>query len=443
MSQGISRRNLIKGAAAAAAALPVSKASKVFAAPAVIQSGPLTITLWSSWSGALGDAQAEVVKRFNESQTEIVVDNQFQGSYGDTAQKLTAALAANQTPDISVLSDVWWFKFYLNNVLLPLNDLIAANQLDATDYVDSLWNEGVKQDVQHWIPFARSTPLFYYNKDAFAAAGLNAAPTKWSEFAEAAPALLKKDGDTVTQIPFMHANGGSYVAWLFQGVCWAFGGHYSDADFKIRINEPEAVAAGEFFRSSIADGWAAITQDASNGPDSDFQNGTAASILASTGGLTPTLANAKFEVGTAFLPEELQFGCSTGGAGLAILANAPAERQEAAFQYISFATSPEITTYWSQNTGYMPVRKSAIAGPEMQEFFTQHPQYKVAVDQLAKTQPQDSARVYIPNGDQIIGSGLELILIENQDAQSAFDGVATTLTEEAQPVLEALAALGS
>jgi sn-glycerol 3-phosphate transport system substrate-binding protein len=153
------------------------------------------------------------------------------------------------------------------------------------------------------------------------------------------------------------------------------------------------------------------------------------------------MANAKFNVGTAFLPEEKTFGCCTGGAGLAVLSTAPKERQEAGFKYIAFATSPEITTYWSQNTGYMPVRKSAIASKEMQDFFAKNPNYKVAVDQLPKTQPQDSARVFIPNGDQIISKGLEQILVNNVDAQQAFDDVAKTLTEEAQPVIEALKAL--
>jgi sn-glycerol 3-phosphate transport system substrate-binding protein len=89
----------------------------------------------------------------------------------------------------------------------------------------------------------------------------------------------------------------------------------------------------------------------------------------------------------------------------------------------------------------MPVRKSAIASQEMQDFFAKNPNYKVAVDQLPKTRQQDSARVWIPNGDQIIGKGLEQILVNNQDAQTAFDGVAQTLTEEAQPVIEALKAI--
>jgi sn-glycerol 3-phosphate transport system substrate-binding protein len=445
MARQFNRRTLFKGAGASAAVVALGKRSAAFAAPAVVKQTGSTVDVvyWGSWSGDLGKAEEEVVKRFNESQQDVKVEYQYQGNYEATAQKLTAALAAKQTPDVSALSDVWWFKFYLNKAIAPLNDFIAAEELDTTDYVDSLYNEGVRDGVNFWLPFARSTPLFYYNKDAFAEAGLDGPPAKWSDFAEVAPKLVKKNGSTVTQSAFVHATGASYIAWLFQGVDWAFGGHYSDPDFTIRINEPPSVAAGEFFRKSIADGWAVVTQDPDNGPDSDFWNGLAASMMASTGGLVSIMANAKFNVGTAFLPEEVQFGCSTGGAGLAVLANVPTEKQQAAFKYMAFATSPDITTYWSQNTGYMPVRKSAIASQAMQDFFAQNPNYKVAVDQLAKTQPQDSARVFIPNGDQIIGKGLGEITVNNADPQKAFDDVAKTLTEEAKPVIDALKALQS
>lgn len=78
----------------------------------------------------------------------------------------------------------------------------------------------------------------------------------------------------------------------------------------------------------------------------------------------------------------------------------------------------------------------------MQAFFEENPNFKTAVDQLKLTRPRDSARVFIPNGDQIIGVGLERITVNREEAQPAFDEVAATLTEETKPVLEALAALG-
>ncbi len=304
---------------------------------------------------------------------------------------------------------------------------------DFSDYVDSLIGEGNRDGVQYWVPFARSTPLFYYNKEAFAEVGLTEAPTTWDELVAVAPDLVQMDGDTVARSAFAHPDGASYVAWLFQGVVWQWGGEYSDADFNIKINEEAAVAAGEFYRSSVADGWATVPVD----PENDFAQGFTTSILASTGSLRGITDTATIDFGTAFLPEgPVGPGVCTGGAGLAILNSS--EKHEAAFQVMSWLSSAESTAWWSQNTGYMPVQKAAVESEEMQAFFEENPNFKVAVDQLATTRAQDAARVFIPGGDQIIGGGLEEILINGGEVQSAFDAVAAELTEEAIPVLEAL-----
>jgi sn-glycerol 3-phosphate transport system substrate-binding protein len=423
---------------AGAAAIAGKGASSAFAAPAVIQSGPVEVLFWSSFGGALGDAMTYVVDQFNASQTDFVINNQFQGSYEETAQKITAALPANQAPDMSILSEIWWFKFFAANALAPLNDLIAATGFDRTDYVDSLINEGFRNDTQWWIPFARSTPIFYYNKEAFAEVGMTEAPKTWDEFTAVAQDLVQKEGDTVTRAAFAHLTAAGYLAWPFQGVVWQWGGRYSDDDFNIMINQPEAVAAAEFYKQSVADGWAAMSSDAT----ADFTSGLATAMFSSTGGLRSVQEQATFEVGTGFFPEgPAGFGCPTGGSGLSIFKNAAPEKQEGAFAFMQFASSPEITTWWSQNTGYMPVRKSAVESEEMQAFFVDNPNFKVAVEQLALTKPQDPARIYIPNGDQLIGTALERIMIDQDDAQAVFDDIALELEDEAQPVLEQLAEL--
>jgi sn-glycerol 3-phosphate transport system substrate-binding protein len=431
MSQ-ISRRSVLKGAAGAGAVAVGSKRSKAFAAPAVLkQSGPIEVLYWGAFSEALGESEAEIVRMFNESQTDVVLNYESQLDYESLDQKLTAALAANQAPDIVLLSDVWWFKHYLNNTLAPLNDFISANKVDIADFQDSLIVEGFRDDTYWWMPFARSTPLFYYNKTMFDAAGITELPKTWSEFAEIAPSLV--DGDRKA---FAHPSGASYIAWLFQGVTWAFGGSYSTPEFEITIDSPETVAAGEFYRASVADGWASTPDD----PNTDFVNELTASMMASTGGLAGLKTNIadKFEWRTAFLLEEKGFGCCTGGSGLGIMAGSPPEKQEAAFKFIEYVTSVEGTTWWSQNTGYMPVRKSAAASEEMQAFFAENPNSKVAVDQLPLTKPQDAARVFIPGGDQIIGSGLEAITINNEEAEVAFADVKAELEEAGEPIVEAL-----
>ncbi|CAN5619046.1 ABC transporter substrate-binding protein [soil metagenome] len=442
--QSLSRRQLLQGLGAGlsmfalAACVPVAPAggSNTASAPAKAKT---TVVLWSSFSGKNGEAEASLVKQFNESQPDVTIDYQFQGSYEETAQKLTAAIQAHTTPDVTLLSDVWWFKFYLNQTLLPLDDLLTTAKVDLSDYQDSLINEGVRQGKHYWIPFARSTPLFYYNKEKWSQAGLpDRGPETWAEFSEWAPKLVETNGNEMQTAAFVHPDGGSYIAWIFQGVVWQFGGSYSDPDFTMHLADEKAVAAGQFYKDTVHNyKWARPTKDVTV----DFTNGLAAATIMSTGSMGGVKANAKFDFGTAFLPKQEKFGCCTGGAGLAILATTPEEKRAAALQYMLFASGTEMTTFWAQNTGYMPVRKSALQSKEMQEYFTKFPQFKTATEQLALTRPQDAARVFVPNGDQIIGKGLERITVQSEEVATVFAEVQKILETEAQPVLDALKAI--
>jgi sn-glycerol 3-phosphate transport system substrate-binding protein len=77
----------------------------------------------------------------------------------------------------------------------------------------------------------------------------------------------------------------------------------------------------------------------------------------------------------------------------------------------------------------MPVRKSATEDPGMRAFLEQNPNARTAVDQLARTRSQDYARVFVPGGDQIIGTGLEQIALQGADVPTAFGDVARQLQQ--------------
>src|SRR6266849_2596483 len=102
---------------------------------------------------------------------------------------------------------------------------------------------------------------------------------------------------------------------------------------------------------------------------------------------------------------------------MAIVASTPTEKQQAAMKFMAFTTGTD-TVFWSQNTGYMPVRNAALQSAEMKTFFESHPNFKTTVDQLPKTRPQDSARELVPNGDEIIGKGLERITANGEPAET-------------------------
>ncbi len=451
--RSINRRDLLKslgGAAAlaltaacsqAAAPAPTTGPSATVApaqtAPAKVASSAsqVTITFWDAFTGHNADVCQQLVDRFNQSQKDVVVTLENQNDYATLANKFTTALQAHNAPEVVLLSDVWWFKFYLAKSLVPLDDLMKAENISPSDYVDVFFKETIRAGKQVVLPFARSTPIFYYNKDAWAKAGLeDRGPKTWDEFVNDFAPKLKSQGPTVLGL----GGAASYAAWVFQGVEWAHGGAYSDPDFTIRIQEPNSVKAGELWRSMVSAGFATASQD----PTTDFKSGASLAYLDSTASLAGNESAAKFKVGTAFLPEGPSgFGCCTGGAGLAMTSATAKEKQQAAMKFIAFATGTD-TVFWSQNTGYMPVRNAALQSQEMKTFYEAHPNFKTTVDQLPKTRPQDSARELVPNGDNIIGKGLERITANGEPAEAVFKDVADQLNTEKQPVLRTLKDLG-
>lgn len=405
----------------------------------------VTVVYWDAFGGERGKLVQEIVQRFHAAQSDVEVVYQFQGSYDDTGQKLLQAIAAKQTPDLVLLADNWWFRFYLNDVLQPLSSFFAQAGIDLQDYVGPLLNEGTRHGEVYWVPFARSTPIFYYNKTAWQEAGLpDRGPETWEEFAEWAPKLVQQRGGNVSRSAFALPTGAgntpgnltSLISWLFQPIVWQWGGRYSDEALGIHIQEAPAIAAGQsFLLRPLSEGWAILSGDI----DAAFLNGGTAAVMQTTANLANYERNAPFPVGTAKLPKgPAGFGCCTGGSGLAILKGKPVEVQQAAFRYIAFATSPEITAFWSQNTGYMPVRRSAVEGTLMTQFYQQRPNFRTAVEQLPQARPCDPAREWIPNGFDIIGRGLERVLTQREDPVGVFPTLGQQLTEAASSIIAQL-----
>ncbi len=430
MSKFMSRRSTIKGLAGAAA---VGAASSRFAAPSMIsaQGTNIDLVFYTAFgSGANGDAQTKILEDFNALDNGITVTSTAYPNYAELANAVLTGLESGDIPHIMNVSEVWWFNFYLRQAYADLTPYVDAPE----DYVDSLFVEYQRNGGQWALPFARSTPLMYYNTEAFEAAGVDPAVLgKWSTFSEAAPKLV--GGNIKNSFAFNDAAG--YAAWTLHGAIWAYNGNYSDADLNMLFNQPEAVGVGELMRGMVNEGGATVMAEAGT----EFSVGTVASTIMSTGAIGWMTTDAQVEWATAELPEEMTFGCPTGGAGLAVLANESEEVVAAAAEFLKYSTSTEVTSYWAQSTGYLPARKSAAESEDFQAFLADHPNNAVAVGQLPKTQPQDSARVFIANGDKILGNAWEQVLVNDQPAQQAFDEAVAILDQEKQPVLEAIEAI--
>jgi len=386
------------------------------------------ITFWSTHPGDSGQVTAEIIKAFRAESGITVKLVQAGADYEELAQKFQTAQASGDVPDVVNLSDVWWFRYMINGQIIPLDAAFEAAEIETDKYVESLLGDYQYNDATWAAPWARSTPLFYYNKDAFKKAGVDAtkALATWDDFAAVAGDLKAKGGTkNAFQMPALAGYGG----WVVQNPLWGYGGGWSAPDsFDITCDSQESVAAIQFLQDAVyKDKWAGV---AGTDQIQDFAAGVAAATMGSTGDLITTLESSKFDVGVAFLPggPEAAGGadapvCPTGGSGVAIPSDVPVENQLAAAQFIKFLTSPENTLKFAGATGYMPVRTDA----DPAEIVKKTPQAKTAIDQLPATRPQDYARVFLPNGDIEMANALSNILTKKADVATELGDLKTTL----------------
>ncbi|TQS92213.1 ABC transporter substrate-binding protein [Arthrobacter sp. TS-15] len=396
-----------------------------------------SIDFWTNHPGKSQDVEKAIIEKFHAKYPDIKVNLVTAGAnYEEIAQKFQTSQAAKTgLPGLVVLSDVWWFRYFSNGSIIPIDGLVKQLDIKMDDFQKSLVDDYKYDDKQWALPYGRSTPLFYYNKDHFKAAGLpDRAPATWQEFAEWAPKLKATSG---AQYAYIYPALAGYAGWTLQNNLWGWGGSWSK-DWDITCDSPQSVAALQWAQDTIyKDGWAGVS---SKEAADDFAAGITSSTISSTGSLLGVLKAAKFNVGVGFLPggPEAPSGvCPTGGAGLGIPSGISKEEQLAAATFLKFMTEPENTAAFSAATGYMPTRLSA----DMSAVLAATPQIKTAMDQLAATKVQDNARVFLPGADQEMAKAAAKILTQQGDVQATMTELKKTLegiyTKDVKPKLKA------
>lgn len=392
------------------------------------------IVYWSGHTGGTAEAQLELAKRFNASQTSVQLDVQYQGSYAQIQQKVITSQAAATLPDTFLMEESWR-HFWLNGMLEPLDKYVRQTKLDVDDFVGPLYQEGIRNGKLWVMSAARSTPLFYYNKLAWREANLpERAPETWDQLVEWGRRLVRKEGDRVVR----HAFQSRTSLWTSMAAIWQFGGRLSDDSFKVTVAEPPAARAAQFLADLVHRQQIARADSAGTAQDQlVFTSGQSTSLIVSTSQLFGIQRAASFPVGAGFLPKQTQFGVPIGGSVLCMPKDIPEQRKAAAFEWLRFATSRPSTIYWAQHTGYMPVRKSAAQSPEMQTFYAENPNFKVAFDQLARARQCDPAYAVPPAKDRM-EKAMATIIVENQPAAVVFRDLVGPLEAELAPYVQLL-----
>ena len=175
---------------------------------------------------AVGGGAAETIesltKEYMELNPGVNIDAVYAGSYQDTITKVITASRGGNAPQLSVALSVDMFTLIDEDLILPFDDFIKTEEDQA--WLDSFYPAFMENSQTggktYGIPFQRSTPVLYWNKEAFAAAGLdpNTPPANWTEMVEMGKALTKRDANgNVSQWGVRIPTSG-FPYWLFQGL---------------------------------------------------------------------------------------------------------------------------------------------------------------------------------------------------------------------------------
>ncbi|MED1722582.1 ABC transporter substrate-binding protein [Brevibacillus parabrevis] len=355
--------------------------------------GPVEIDFWYALGGVRGKTIEDMVKKFNESHKDIKVKAAYQGAYQDNHSKVLASVAAGNNPDVTMVEIASIAAFADAKVL---EDLTPYSQGDEKKYIPGLMKNSYWKDKLYAVPFNRSTPLLYINRDMLKAAGLDPnGPKSWDELISYSQKLVKKEGDKVTRYGFSTP----VDIWFYEALVFQSGGSILSEDGKeLTLNNESGKAPLELWTKMVKEGLMknppGENYNAWDVAEQDFLNQKVGMIFTTTGSLTELKKNAKFDMGAAFLPANKNFGTPTGGANLVMLAKSSDAEKKAAWEFMKWMTDTEQTVPWSIASGYMPVTTAAVDSPEMKAFYEKDPNFKVAVDQLQYGYPRPMAPGY-------------------------------------------------
>lgn len=350
----------------------------------------------------------------------------YAGNYEETTTKALTAANAGQAPDVAVLLAIDIFTLVEEEVIVPISD-IATSEEDKewiSGFYPAFMEDTTFEGKVYSIPFQRSTPVLYYNKDAFREAGLDpeTPPKTWDEMIEMGKALVKKDenGNVIrwgTRIP----NLGIAGVWMYGGLVASKGDVLTDeTGTNVNIDTPAAKASLEFLLELAEEGVMQPGGITWGDTPKAFLEGQTATMWTSTGNLAFVNANAEFDWGVGFLPGGDGPGASVGGGNFYIFEDTTEEEREAALDFIKFMTSPESAAKWSIATGYVAPRPDTWETPAMKEYVENLPQALVARDQMpyAKREFATFQRAKVA---QYVIDALESVVTGNAEPAAALE----------------------
>ncbi|NED96151.1 ABC transporter substrate-binding protein [Phytoactinopolyspora alkaliphila] len=203
--------------------------------------GPnVELEFWNGFTGGDGPYMQALVDAFNSEHENVNVRMTVM-EWADYYSKLPAAVTSGRGPDVGIMHIDSLSTNAARNVIMPLDDVAAALDLNASDFAEAVWNAGEYAGQRYGIPLDVHPLGYFYNKQVLADAGLDPEdPPMDRDSYEAALEALKSAG-VAGHWMSPHTFTGSMT---LQSLIWQFGGSlFNDDGTEVTWDQDPAIEA--------------------------------------------------------------------------------------------------------------------------------------------------------------------------------------------------------
>lgn len=362
------------------------------AAIAIPASAKTELQWWHAMGGRLGEVVDEIATNYNASQSEYEIIPTYKGGYEDTMTAGIAAFRAKQQPHIIQIFDAGAATIInAPGATIPVADLMQeyGKGFDIEDYIEGVrYFYADSAGKMIGMPFNASTPLLYFNKEAFAKAGITNPPATWEEFEEMAPKLKAAGYTALAQ---------SHSPWILSenfhsrhNLQLATGNNgYDSTDVEILYNNDSMKMHWGKMKEWLDNGHYGFYGRAWGDNQDAFVQKKVAMWMGSSGSFGGLKKSTDFEFGTTFLPYwksviDEPKGTFIGGAALFAMSGKPDEEYKGVADFFSYMTNPENQVFWHKETGYVPITTAAYDVAKAEGYYNESPDAEVGILQLSQ-----------------------------------------------------------
>jgi sn-glycerol 3-phosphate transport system substrate-binding protein len=395
------------------------------------------IQWWHAMGGANGERVNKIAEDFNATQSEFKVMPSYKGNYTETMTAAIAAFRAREQPHIVQVFEVGTATMMAaKGAVYPVEQMMkdAGEPFDKSIYLPAVISYYQTPGGELLsMPFNSSTPVLWYNRDAFKKAGVSAPPKTWSEMKRASEKLVAagyKCGFSFGWQSWVMIE--NYSAWHNIPVGTRENG-FAGIDTSFTFNNDKVKAR----IASIAE-WSKDKLFKYGGRRGDslsmYTNGECGMWMNSSAYYASIKKQSKFDFGQTMLPLDTDVASSPqnsiiGGATLWVLKGRDQGDYKGVAKFMTYLSSPEVQAWWHQETGYVPITTPAYELSKKQGFYDANPGTETAIKQLSLNKPTASSRgVRFGNFVQVrdvINEELEAIWNGSKTASQGLDDAAS------------------